>query len=108
MFHIAHFLYIFLKKERKKKEKKHSCWLFWQKFVRQTFLFFFFLFLIYIENEQCDLASILKVVLILGRQQNIITHIENESTQCSRKSTLRDVHVRVSTAQDVRNTIVQK
>ena len=34
-------------------------------------------------------------------QQNIITRLENESTLRSRKSTLRDAHARISTAQDV-------
>ena len=32
-------------------------------------------------------------------QQNVITRLENKSTLRSRKSTLRDAHARVSTAQ---------
>ena len=36
------------------------------------------------------------------------TRLENKSTLRSRKSTLRDVHVRVSTARHVRSAIVQK
>ena len=36
------------------------------------------------------------------------TPLENKSTLRSRKSTLRDAHARVSTAQYVRSAIVQK
>ena len=41
-------------------------------------------------------------------QQNIITHLENKSTLRSRKLTLRDAHVCVRSAPDVRSVIVQK
>ena len=36
------------------------------------------------------------------------TRLENKSILRSRKSTLRDAHARISTAQDVRSAIVQK
>ena len=36
------------------------------------------------------------------------TRLENKSTLRSRKSTLRNAHARVNTAQDVRSAIVQK
>ena len=36
------------------------------------------------------------------------TRLENKSILRSRKSTLRDAHARVSTAQHVRSAIVQK
>ena len=41
-------------------------------------------------------------------QQNIISHEENESTLHLCKSTLPNVHARVSTVRDVRSAIVQE
>ena len=40
-------------------------------------------------------------------QQNITTCVEIESTLRAHKSSLRDAHARISTAQGVRSAIVQ-